>query len=179
MRDEDNQEVRLMRRKFLLACGVLGFVGLSVLAGPARAEQWLTYHNDRYGTTIDYPDQFKAEPPSDADDGRKFKDAQGVEFAVYASYNALDFNLAKYQDDTLKNLDAGQVVTYQAHGDNWFVISGTKGDSIFYGRHLLSHGNQMTEVFSITYPASAKASYDPLVARMAKSLRPGKGFQSP
>jgi hypothetical protein len=168
-----------MRRKFLLACGVLGFVGLSVLAAPAKADQWLTYHNDRYGTTIDYPDQFKPEPPPDADDGRRFKDAQGVEFAVYAAYNALDFNLAKYQDDTLKNLHADQVVTYQAHGDNWFVISGTKGDNIFYERHVLSHGRQMTEAFSITYPVAAKLNYDPLVARMAKSLRPGKGFQSP
>jgi len=169
----------MMRRKLLLACVVFGFVGLSVFAAPAKADQWLTYHNDRYGTTIDYPDQFKPEPPPDADDGRKFKDAQGAEFAVYASYNALDFNLAKYQDYTLKNLDPGEVVTYQAHGDNWFVISGTKGDSIFYERHLLSHGGQMTEAFSIAYPVAAKLSYDPLVARMAKSLRPGKGFQSP
>jgi hypothetical protein len=168
-----------MRRKILLACAVFGFVGLSVVAAPAKADKWLTYQNDRYGTTIDYPDQFKSEPPPDADDGRKFKDAQGAEFAVYASYNALDFNLAKYQDFILKNLNPGQAVTYRAHGENWFVISGTKGDSIFYERHLLSHGGQMTEAFSITYPAAAKLSYDQLVARMAKSLRPGKGFQSP
>lgn len=168
-----------MRRKFLRACAIFGCIGLSAFAAPAKADHWLTYQNDRYGTTIDYPDQFKPEPPPDADDGRRFKDAQGVEFAVYASYNALDFNLAKYRDYTLKNLAPGQVVTYQAHGDNWFVISGTKGDSIFYERHLLSHRGEMTEAFSITYPAVAKLSYDPLVARMAKSLRPGKGFQSP
>jgi serine/threonine-protein kinase len=179
MRDRDNQEVRLRRRKFLLACVAFGLIVPSAFAAEAKADQWLTYRNDRYGTTIDYPDQFKPEPPADADDGRKFKDAQGVEFAVYASYNALDFNLAKYQDFILKNLDPGQVVTYQAHGDNWFVISGTKGDTIFYERHLLSHGGQMTEAFSITYPAAAKQTYDPLVARMSKSLRPGKGFQSP
>jgi serine/threonine-protein kinase len=168
-----------MRRRSLLLCAGLGVIGLTAFAAPAKADRWLTYHNDRYGTTIDYPDQFKPEPPPDADDGRRFKDAQGVEFAVYASYNALDFNLAKYQDYTLKNLDPGQVVTYQAHGGDWFVISGTKGDSVFYQRHLLSHGGQMTEAFAITYPAAAKLTYDPLVARMAKSLRPGKGFQSP
>ena len=168
-----------MGRTFLRACAVFGCVGLSVFVAPAKADQWLTYHNDRYGTTIDYPGQFKPEPPPDADDGRKFKDAQGAEFAVYASYNALDFDLAKYQDFILKNLDPGEAVTYQAQGGNWFVVSGTKGDSIFYERHLLSHGGQMTEAFSITYPAAAKLSYDPMVARMAKSLRPGKGFQSP
>ena len=46
---------------------------------------------------------------------------------------------------SLKNLDPGATVTYQAHGDDWFVISGTKGEGIFYKRHLLSHRKEMTE----------------------------------
>jgi len=144
-----------------------------------QGQRWLTYQNDRYGTTIDYPDQFKAKPPPGADDGRKFTSADGAAFSVWASYNASDFSLAKYQDFTLQNLDPAQVVTYKAQGGSWFVISGTKGDSIFYERHLLSHGGQMTEGFSTTYPAAAKQIYDPIVARMAKSFRPGRGFQTP
>jgi hypothetical protein len=172
-----------MCRKFLLAYAVLGVVfgaiGLPVFTLAAKADQWLAYQNDRYGTTIDYPDQFKAAPPPDSDDGRKFTSADGAEFSVSASYNALDFDLAKYRDFILKNLDPGEAVTYKAHGDNWFVISGTKGADIFYERHVLSHGGQMTEDFVMTYPAAAKLSYAPIVARMAKSFRPGKGFQSP
>jgi hypothetical protein len=143
------------------------------------ADQWLIYQNDRYGTTIDYPDQFKAAPPPGADDGRTFTSADGAEFSVYASYNALNFDLAKYEDFTLKNLDSSRVVTSTARGSNWFVMSGTKGDSVFYERHLLSHGGQMTEGFSMTYPAAANRTYDPIVARMAKSFRSRKGFQSP
>lgn len=168
-----------MPRKLLLACAILAAIGAGAFAARAEGGRWLTYQNDRYGTTIDYPDQFKAEPPPDADDGRKFTSADGAEFSVYASYNALDFNLDKYEGFILKNLDPGQIVTYKAHGGNWFVISGTKGDTVFYERHLLSHGGQMTEGFSMTYPAAAKSSYDPIIARMAKSFRPGKGFQTP
>jgi hypothetical protein len=37
----------------------------------------------------------------------------------------------------------------------------------------------MTEGFVITYPANLKQTYDPIVARMAKSFRPGTGFQTP
>ena len=37
----------------------------------------------------------------------------------------------------------------------------------------------MNEDFVMSYPASAKQTYDPIVARMAKSFRPGTGFQSP
>ena len=69
-----------------------------------------------------------------------------------ASYNALDFNLAKYHDFIVKNLDSGATVTSEAHGKNWFVISGTKGAGSFYERHLLSRAAQMTEDFVTSKP---------------------------
>ena len=94
-------------------------------------------------------------------------------------YNALDFDLAQFQDFIQKNLKAGEVVTYRAHGEDWFVISGTHGDDVFYERHLLSHRGEMTEGFVISYPARLKATYDPIVARMSKSFRAGSGYQTP
>jgi hypothetical protein len=166
-----------MRCKMVCAAAVLAASLLA--AGVAKADDWLAYHNDRYGTTIDYPDVFTMQRPPDSDDGRDFKSAAGADFWVAASYNALDFNVAKYHDFVVKNLDPGAVVTYQARGDNWFVISGTKGAEIFYERHMVSHGAQLTESFAISYPATLKQTYDPIVARMAKSFRPGTGFQSP
>jgi hypothetical protein len=147
-------------------------------AAAARADNWRLYQNDRYGTTIDYPPIFTPQPPPDADDGRAFKSADGAKFSVFASYGGIDSNLAKFRDFTIKNLDPGSTITYQASGTNWFVISGTKGADIFYERHLLSHGGEMTEGFVITYPAALKATYDPIVARMAKSFRSGQGFQT-
>jgi hypothetical protein len=166
-----------MRKRFALAALLAGF-GVAALCSAARAENWLTYQNDRYGTTIDYPDVFKPEPPPDADDGRAFKSADGARFAVSASYGGIDSNLAAYRDSTIKHLAAGQVVTYQTSGSNWFVISGTKGSDIFYERHMLSHGGELTEDFVILYPAAAKTAYDPIVARMSKSFRSGSGFQT-
>ena len=150
-----------------------------VLADRAGAAEWHTYRNDRYGTAIDYPDRFIPQPPPDNDDGRAFKSADGGDFTVSASYNALDFDVAKYRAFILKTLDAGSAVTYQATGGTWFVISGSQGDKVFYQRHVLSHGAQMTEDFVISYPAALKSTYDPIVARMAKSFRSGSGYQSP
>jgi hypothetical protein len=150
-----------------------------LLAPAARGESWLTYHNDRYGTTIDYPDVFAMQRPPDSDDGREFKSPDDADFTVSASYFALGLTVAKYRDFIVKNLDPGSTITYETRGKNWFVISGTKAGNIFYEKHLLSHGAQMNEDFVISYPASAKQTYDPIVARMAKSFRPGKGFQSP
>ena len=158
---------------------ILSVLVVTSFAAIASADNWLTYHNDRYGTTIGYPDIFKPQRPPDSDDGLEFKSADGADFTDSAAYNALDFNLAKFRDFIVKNLDPGAAVTYESRGDNWFVISGTKGADIFYERHLLSHGAQMTEDFVISYPAALKQPYDPIVARMAKSFRPGTGFQTP
>jgi hypothetical protein len=164
-----------------LSFAFVGFAALAaaLFAPAAGADTWLTYQNDRYGTTIDYPDIFKMQRPPDADDGRTFKSADGADFTVSALYNTLDFTVATYQDFIVKDLAAGSVITYQAHGNDWFVISGTRGANIFYERHLLTHGEQMTEDLVISYPAALKAVYDPIVARMAKSFRPGTGFQTP
>ena len=79
----------------------------------------------------------------------------------------------------MKNLEPGAAVTYQAHGENWFVISGTEGENLFYERHLLSHRGQIVDNFVISYPARLKQIYDPIVTRMSQSLRAGSGFQTP
>ena len=149
------------------------------LPANAAADNWLTYHNDRFGTTIDYPDSFKPQPPPADDDGREFKSADGADFSVFASYNALNFDLAAFQAFTIKNLPSGQVVTYQARSADWFVISGASGSNIFYDKYLLSHGGQMTEGFVMSYPAQMKQTYDPIVTRKAQSFRSGSGFQTP
>jgi hypothetical protein len=42
---------------------------------------------------------------------------------VSASYGGIDSNLVEYRAFIIKNLPAGEVVTYQTSGNNWFVIS--------------------------------------------------------
>jgi hypothetical protein len=159
---------------------ILALAG-SMVSAPAicAADNWLTYINDRYGTTIDYPDSFHPQPPPDADDGRAFKSSDGASFTISASYNALNSNLATYREFTIENEPKSATVTYQAQGTDWFVLSGTDGNNIFYERHLLSHGRQMTEDFVMSYPVALKPTYDPIVERMGKSFRSGSGFQTP
>lgn len=164
-----------MRSAWLAASLLIAF---AASASPARAQIWNTYQNDRYGTTIDYPDMFKPQPPPDADDGLSFKTEDGAELDVFASYNALNFDLAGLQDFIVKNLAPGRTITYRAQGKNWFVISGTGADVLFYERHMLSHGGQMTEGLVISYPTALRAKYDPLVGRISKSFRSGTGFQT-
>jgi hypothetical protein len=157
----------------------LWFAGGAVLAStPAAAETWKTYHNDRFGTTIEYPDRFRSGRPPDNGDGLAFTSADGAAFSVFGGLNVLEYDLAALKDAAMSDREAGEAIDYQAQGSNWFVVSGTRGDKIFYERHLISHRGGITNGFVMSYPASLKRAYDPIVTRMSKSFRAGRGLQA-
>ena len=89
---------------YRLALAILAAAAVVQAAAPtmAVADDWRTYRNERYGTTIDYPDIFKAGPPPANDDGLAFKSDDGAAFSVFASFNALDLDLAGFKDFILK-----------------------------------------------------------------------------
>jgi hypothetical protein len=79
----------MRRAQFGLAALALAILTIpavtQVLPPPAAAaDDWRTYHNDRYGTTIDYPSVFKPGTPPESDDGLAFTSADGAEFSVFA-----------------------------------------------------------------------------------------------
>jgi hypothetical protein len=49
---------------------------------------------------------------------------------------------------------------------------------VFYKRHLFSHKGEVVNAFEISYPAALASSYNPIVTRIAKSLQPGRGYQT-
>jgi hypothetical protein len=154
---------------------------LATLASPAFAqarETWKTYFNDRFGVSIEYPSRFKPGRPPDNNDGQSFSADDGAELAVWGSFNALEHDVAGLEAFLREDMKPDEKITYRAAANNWLVLSGTRGDSVFYTRYILSHRNEVENGFRISYPASLAATYDPIVARIAKSLKPGRGFQT-
>lgn len=70
-----------------------------------------------------------------------------------------------------------ETVTYRRKGKDWLAVSGTKGDRIFYRKSLLSCNGTVWNSVAIDYPASQKKKFDPLVTRVARSLRGGPSDQ--
>jgi hypothetical protein len=58
------------------------------------------------------------------------------------------------------------------------VLSGTRGARVLYQKYLLSHRGEVQNAFEISYPATLAATYDPITARIARSLKPGRGYQT-
>ena len=136
-------------------------------------ERWATYLNPRFGAAADYPaDLFTVQaPPPDNGDGQTFRTADGrAELAIYGSYNIDDERPEAY---LAHNVNLGDV-TYKKIGSDFYAVSGTHGETIYYERCNFPN-HDVLSCFYISYPPrrrpsgtrSWRASGDPCI-----SLRP-------
>lgn len=133
--------------------------------------EWVTYTNPRFGTRIRYPAElFLPQPPPANGDGRSFASADGsMQFFVFGQFNVFAKTVAEMiADDKADPRFDG--VTYQRAGDDWYVLSGRREQTIFYRKVLLRSGGDVLHALDIEYPASAKAELDRVVAEMAMSF---------
>jgi hypothetical protein len=165
---------RNMRSRLI---GCLAGLLCIAFAWQAEAETWKTYRNDRYGTVAEYPaDRFHPGPPPANGDGQRFTATDGAEVLIFAHLNIDDETPAQHEASLRSGDSDYGNVTYRAAGRDWLVLSGNRGDAIFYERYVFAKGKDIGVVHAlvVTYGRDRKAVYDPIVARMAKSLRPGR-----
>lgn len=142
----------------------------------AESQTWSTYHNLRFGTTADVPQGWRSGPPPANNDGLIFTSQDGTaQLTVSGSLNIQDSLEAAFE--SYETPEKGETISYKHRAGHAVTLSGTKGDRIFYTKHLLSCRDQIWNSIYLEYPAARKAAFDALVAHVAKSLRPGKGTQ--
>lgn len=159
-------------RKTILAVAPAALAALAATA--AHAASWQTYANDRFGSTADIPAGWRAGEAPANDDGRVFTAPDGrASITVSGSHSVLP----RTQEIGIMTAPGdGETVEYRREGRDWVVVSGYKGDRIFYRKALLSCHGAVWNTVSLDYPAAAKAAFDPIVAHVAGSLRGGKGW---
>lgn len=148
---------------------------LFCLAGAALADSfirlgdgWQTYINARYGTQLDYPaDVFAPGIPPENGDGLQFRSPDAT-LEVFAFQN-IDHDLPA----TLKRRLVGGAgyanVTYSPQGENWLVLSGLRGETVFYEKYLFR--GSVVHAFGLEFTESAKPRYSPIVERMENSFK--------
>lgn len=150
-----------------VAAGVVA----ALAAGGAFAND-LRYQNDRFGTTLTVPvDIFTIElPEPENGDGRAWRARDGAELFVYGAYNVLGQSLDQLCSDVASGGEARVDITYRRVADDWCVVSGTAGRTIFYERHEFGGDKEVIHSLAMRYPAALRSRYDPLVGPIAKSL---------
>jgi len=159
--------------------GSLTAIALLAFAAVATAApQYRTYVNARFGTTAEVPADWRSDPPPENGDGLRFRSPdQRASITVSGSlhvYDTVEEALKAYEEP-----GEGEKITYRHREPRALVVSGTRGDTIFYAKHILSCGDQIWNSVHLEYPLAEKTAYDALVTRVAQSLRPGRSAQVP
>lgn len=148
------------------------------LTATAEADQfipsaggWQTYVNDRFGMRFDYPAYlFEPEPAPDNGDGRTFG-SESARLQIHAFHNIEDETPASLRRRTIGS-DGYDDVTYSPTGRTWLVLSGYRGERIFYEKFFFR--DDVISAFGIEFPADEKPFYSPIVERIEDSFRAGR-----
>ena len=65
-------------------------------------------------------------------------------------------------------------ITYQPRGRSWFVLSGHRGDQIYYEKAIFSRSGRVVNVLAIAYPEAERQRFDPVIERMEDSFKSGR-----
>jgi len=140
-------------------------------------QQYQSYFNDRFGVTADVPQGWTSGEAPDNNDGLTWTSPDGTaQLAIYGGFQVLDSLEEAFGIQA--DLGDGATTTYKAKGKHGLTVSGLKGDKIVYRRSLLSCKDTVWNTVEITYPKAQKAAFDPIVAHVAASLKPGTGFSN-
>jgi hypothetical protein len=146
-------------------------------AAAAAQERWATYTNPRFGTIADYPaDIFTVrDPPPENGDGQSFHSSDGrAQLSIYGKHNAEGDTPQSYLE---KYVDL-QGVSYRRTMERFYVISGTREGDIFYERcNFPENRDGIIDCVGVSYPAREKLAWNPIVKRLSKSLRAGRGIE--
>ena len=137
----------------------------------AHPDGWQTYVNDRFGMRFDYPGGiFAAAPPPENGDGRTFTSGDAT-LQIFAFHNTGDEDAGSLKARLIGS-QGYENVTYSPSGGSWLVLSGFRGDDIFYEKYLFAGG--VISAFGMEFPAARKPYYAPIVERIEDSFRAGR-----
>ena len=169
---------RNLLRSFLVVSAVLAGMQALQLSASAQesdafvenADGWQTYANGRFGMRLDFPaDVFSPAAPPENGDGRTFRSSDAT-LQVFAFENSDGDDPASLKQE-LVGAEGYENVTYSPTGRDWLVLSGFRGNTIFYEKYFFRAG--VISAFGMGFPRDRKPFYAPIVERIEDSFRSG------
>lgn len=178
--------VHVLRRQTLavLAASMIvgsGFAAPQAVASPSRfangSTDWASIKHPRRGFMIAYPASvFQPQDGVANEDGRAFVSPDGKARLLVGTFdNTAEFDLPAYRDYLLKENYKGAKLDYERTTPKWFVISGTRGDTMFYERVSFTCGGKLVNSWAMLYPIAERRLYDRVVEAVARTYHAGSG----
>lgn len=178
---------KMLRGVFGALAIALGALALVVFAIPAMAAtamrdaDWQTYRSEGFQLRFDYPAGLFPNVSDDVADGgatgsrrtgRIFSTADGrAQLQVGAFDNVDRLTASELRARALKTSYDGAAIDYDRLAPTWFVLSGRRGEEMFYERITLSCGGKRIDVWTMNYPTAERAMFDRVVEDMARRYR--------
>jgi len=141
------------------------------LATEAVSETWSVYRDTIYDCRLDYPSSvFTADPIDMAEKAQRFSGPENsIYFRIMGADNADDLSPAEIKAKYL-SADVPGELTYERTKSRFLVLSGYRGDAIFYTRVAVSADERTLCILEVTYPKRVKKAFDAIVTRMSRSF---------
>ena len=155
-----------MKHAFLALLGA----GLLFSTGAACAETWQTYEDDSRLCRLEYPSSLFHRGSVDDDDFLKFFSRGGdATFRIATRANEGQWSPEDIKAEFVKNTNS--ILVYDRENENFLVLSGFRGDNVFYSKIALSEDRKQLCILHISYPSSEKQVFNDIVPRMSRSFR--------
>ena len=156
---------------------VLVVIALAFLPSAAHSEEWIGSRDQGFGFTFLVPAHTFV--PADGEDKPSlygFKSRDGQAKLMFSAWNNKEGRTPDgFKRWLLANTEGYDELTYRPRGRTWFVLSGYRGDNIYYEKVMFSCGGNVVNVFAMSYPQGQRDRYDQIVERIEDHFRPGNG----
>ncbi len=140
------------------------------------SERYTTYENERFGYRVLYPANLVSPlPESDNGDGRKFKSGDGkITLSVWGANNALNRSLRAQMNAARRDWAKDQArVTYTRFTPDFYVLSGTTGDQIFYEKTVPQGEGFATMLWQ--FPVASRPRMNDIVTKTSRAFKSTDG----
>lgn len=165
-----------MKKSLLFfAAAVLSLFSILVPGADAAEEQWISYVNERFGYSIEYPDIFSDIQESDNGDGVWLSfETDKYALTLSGGYNVLEEDAESKLRNRLEEIPR-IVPGSEKSGPGWYRVihtieSGVDGtESFFYEYGIIDSENWAT--FILLYPSEERERFAAIAAKMEKTLQ--------
>jgi hypothetical protein len=158
----------------LLMLSLLPSADAQVRGGMPERLDWQTFQVPEFGTTVDYPAGIFsiADGQAEMGTGQRFISTDGrAVLTIYTRENEDADTPASYLK---KNLRLGRTaLDYERVARAFFAISSNQRGLVLYSRcNFSSDAGGAIHCFDLVYPRAEERTWDPIVTRISRSLRP-------
>jgi hypothetical protein len=163
-----------MHHRIILVAILAAVLQIAPLQAGARG--WVSEREPGLGYAFSYPPELFQEIEGDGKASFHYFQSAGsdAKFLVGGWNNQAEESPGSFKRWLIANAGGYRELTYRPRGRSWFVLSGYRGDQIYYEKVMFSCRGRVVNVFAITYPVAQRNLFDPVVERMEDTFRPAR-----